>query len=419
MQASSAYQVLAAKYLHTKTFSNVVILDSFIKLLTYTFTEEEAEIVSNLGFAVKNVKAISKKINRPAEEIEPILKSLADRVLIVGLTNKKVPLYGLLNFYPGIYEAQMVMSEVNMRDGNDGAFYKEFARLFKDFWDEFFAWMRNDQEFAEKYQILGVPLGRIISIEQAIEATPGLGILTYPTDKFSEMADRAKKSIAHIDVCTCRQEIDLLGEKCKKVPSSASVTCTITGIAAEGAIKAGMATRMSKEEFIEARMQAGEMGLVAMVDDTIDPLLVCSCCDCCCSILRVLKKFNRPNMWAQSHFEAEVDTEKCTGCKKCETACPMDAIIVKDDKKAGVDYAKCIGCGVCVIKCDKNKAVTFRERKVHKPPCDNMAEFWVRRYFEIKNKEDNLFPKLTLGATRVLSKINPVHITGPRARKLK
>jgi NAD-dependent dihydropyrimidine dehydrogenase PreA subunit len=312
----------------------------------------------------------------------------------------------------------MVLSESKMREGDDGAFYKEFARLFKDFWEELFAWMRTKPGFADRYQILGTPIGRIISIEEAIDASPGLGILSYSTDKFSEMADRARKSICQIDVCTCRQEMYLLNKECSRVDKPTSVTCTLTGTVAEAAIKAGAARRISKEQFIESRMQASELGLVAMVDDTVDPLLICTCCDCCCSILRVLKDFNNPNTWAQSHFEAVIDREKCKGCKTCAKACPMDAIKVGKDKKAVVDYARCIGCGVCVVKCDKQKAITFKTRKIHKPPVDNLVEFWMRRYFQLKGREENFLPKLTLGATRALSRINPIHLTGPRARRL-
>ena len=418
MNTSSAYRVIAEKYLHTKTFKEVVIPDSLMELLRFIFTEEEAEMVAKLGLAMKSVKSIAKAMNRPVEEINPILASLAERMLIIGLTKRKVPLYGLLNFYPGLYEAQMVLSEAKMREGDDGAFYKEFARLFKDFWEELFAWMRTKPGFADRYQILGTPLGRIISIEKAIDASPGLRILSYPTDKFSEMADRAKKSICQIDVCTCRQEIHLLDEECSRVDKPTSVTCTLTGTVAEAAIKAGAARRISKEQFIESRMQARELGLVAMTDDTVDPLLICTCCDCCCSILRVLKDFDNPNTWAQSHFEAVIDRRECKGCRTCAKACPMDAIKMGKGKKAVVDYARCIGCGVCVVKCDKQKAISFKTRKIHRPPVDNIVEFWMRRYFQLKGREENLLPKLTLGATRALSRINPIHLTGPRARRL-
>ena len=40
----------------------------------------------------------------------------------------------------------------------------------------------------------------------------------------------------------------------------------------------------------------------------------------------------------------------CTACKKCEKACPADAIHVID-LLAIVDYEKCTGCGTCVDVC--------------------------------------------------------------------
>lgn len=415
MNAEGAYRTLAEKYLHAKTFKEVAIPDSLLRLVRFLFTEEEAEVVAHLGLGLKSVKRIAKSIGRPVEEVNPILASLAERVLIIGLTKSKVPLYGLLNLYPGLYEAQMVLSESEKGEGRTGMFYPEFARLFHAFWEELFGWLRKNPRVAERYQILGTPVGRILSVEEAIDAAPGVGILSYPTDKFSEMAERAKKSICEISVCTCRQEMRLIGRTCSRVERPTSVTCTLTGTVAEAAIKAGVGRRISKEEFLEARRRASEKGLVAMSDDTVDPLLICSCCDCCCTILRVLKSFNKPNALTQSHFEAMIDRRKCVGCKTCAKACPMAAIRVGKDRKARIDYARCIGCGVCVIKCDKEKAISLQTRKIHKPPVDNLAEFWLRRFFEVKGREEGLLPRLTLGATRVLSRVNPIHLTGPRA----
>ncbi|MCX5858855.1 MAG: 4Fe-4S binding protein [Proteobacteria bacterium] len=415
MQITDAHRALADKYLYRTTFKDIPVPDSLLQLLAYTFTEEEAQVVNCLGFAMHGPGAIARKLKRPVDEVRPILQSLAERILIVGVTTKRVSLYSYLPLYPGVYEAQMVMSEKKIKEGQGEEYFKEFARLFEEFWDEFYVTIKN-RGLVERFQIMGVPFGRIITVERAIEATPGLGVIALATDKYSEIAER-NKSFALINVCTCRQERMLVGKDCQKVKTPSTVTCALMGLAAEGAIKTGVGRRVSREEFLEARARGAEAGLIAMVDNMKDPLLVCSCCNCCCTIMRVLNRFNSPNLFTQSHFEAQIDPVKCNGCGLCIKPCPMTAIRV-ENKKASVDPARCIGCGVCVIRCDKNHALTLKERPVHKPPVDNMAEFWLNRYFELKGRQDSFFPKLSLGAVRALSKINPIHLTGPRAPRL-
>ena len=415
MQITDAHRALGDKYLYRTTFKDIPVPDSLLQLLAYTFTEEEAQVVNCLSFAMHGPGAIARKLKRPVDEVRPILQSLAERVLIIGVTTKRVSLYGYLPLYPGVYEAQMVISEKKIQEGQREEYFKEFARLFEEFWDEFFVTIKN-QGLAEKFQIMGVPFGRIITVERAIEASPGLGVIALATDKYSEMVERSN-SFALLNVCTCRQERALVGKDCRKVKTPGTVTCAIMGLPAEGAIKAGVARRVSREEFLEARARGIEAGLVAMVDKMKDPMFVCSCCNCCCTILRVLNRFNSPNLFTQSNFEAQIDPIKCNGCGTCLKPCPTTAIKV-ENKKATIDYTRCIGCGVCVTRCDKNHAVILRERPIHKPLADNMAEFWLKRYFEIKGYQDNFFPKLSLGAVRALSKINPIHLTGPRAPRL-
>ncbi|MHA1728477.1 MAG: hydrogenase iron-sulfur subunit [Promethearchaeota archaeon] len=47
-----------------------------------------------------------------------------------------------------------------------------------------------------------------------------------------------------------------------------------------------------------------------------------------------------------------VDTEKCTGCKACERACPYGAMVVNPEtKKVEHNQANCHGCGTCVAEC--------------------------------------------------------------------
>ncbi len=413
MTPQETYLALANHFLRTKTFDGIVIPDSLITLLKFLYSEEEAEIVLTLTKGMLSANAVAKKVNRPVEEVKPILNNLKSKILVVGFDKGAMSRYGLLPLYPIMYDAQMLRSHVKIGEGDSEEWYREFARLYNEFLEEFYRWLSKN-EVGKNYGVLGVGFGRVITVEQAIEVSPGLGIMAFPSDKYSEMVERSKKSLCLLNICACRQGMHLLGKGCGRLAN----TCATMGIPAEGAIKQGLGRRVSKQEFLEAKQAASEAGLVHMMEDTLDPLLVCSCCSCCCEILPMLKKYDAPSILTRSNFEAAVDAEKCTGCSLCIKACPMEAIKL-ENKKAVIDYKRCIGCGVCVIKCSKFKAMTLRQRAVTKKPNYTMAEMFMRRYFELKGKDNNFWPKFTLGAARVLAKLAPVHMTGPRALSFK
>jgi NAD-dependent dihydropyrimidine dehydrogenase PreA subunit len=52
--------------------------------------------------------------------------------------------------------------------------------------------------------------------------------------------------------------------------------------------------------------------------------------------------------------EPTVDAKKCTGCKACVEACPMDVLVFDEAKKIPtVDKSKeCIGCRACEAQCE-------------------------------------------------------------------
>ena len=60
-----------------------------------------------------------------------------------------------------------------------------------------------------------------------------------------------------------------------------------------------------------------------------------------------------------SIFQIKIDTDKCSGCMKCATACPFCAIDIKtiQDKK-GRPEITCAKCGECIKACP-NKAISY------------------------------------------------------------
>lgn len=56
-------------------------------------------------------------------------------------------------------------------------------------------------------------------------------------------------------------------------------------------------------------------------------------------------------------------TEKCVGCGKCKTVCPVDCIIGSIKKQHYIDYVRCTHCGACLSICPV-KAITAGDNSV-------------------------------------------------------
>jgi electron transport complex protein RnfB len=362
MASDRSHRKLAEKFALGDLLGKTVVTDSLLALVRFTFTEEEAQVVATLGPAPLPVRAVALKLGRRAATVRPVLESLAERVLILGLEMKGIPVYAFMPLVPGVFETQMIRSR-----GLPGqrAHFEAFARLYGDV-------------HAEYSEILA-----------------------------TQLVDRSS-SFALVNVCACRWEHELVGEGCGKPLD----VCTCLGWIAERLIERGLARRISREEFLEVKARATEAGLVQLTDNIRDPLQVCSCCSCCCTGLKMVKEHNLPSLVARSHFEARIDGPACVGCTKCVAICPMDAIAMQD-KRALLDVTRCIGCGLCVGVCGKARAITLVERPGHKEPAAGMTGFLADRYEELKGPQAPL-ARAALGAGRLLSRISPVALSGPK-----
>jgi len=379
---------------NNKDFS---VPDSLLKIISFTYTEEEAQIASHLGFIPRTAKVIARKVMRPLPEVEPVLESLADRALILSLTTKNKTVYSLLPLIPGIIETQLIVSK-----DKDEEYGRQFARLFEDFYEELGEILGPVLDDREEFE-----LARIIPIEQSIQGNSGLNTIAFPSDIFSEIIDR-NNSFALV-VCPCRTSAEYLGKGCDKPKD----VCSCMGVVADIMIEKGLGRRVSKEEFIDAKGRGAEAGLVNLMDNMRDPMQVCSCCGCCCYTLKFITQHNFPALIANSHFESVVDTQKCEGCSTCIESCPVNALNLHS-KKSAVDYKRCIGCGICVSKCSNN-AISLKERSNYEPPPDNIVNYAIHRYLEVKKHDKNAFmPRASLGMGRLLANFVQPKVAGPK-----
>jgi NADH-quinone oxidoreductase subunit F len=62
----------------------------------------------------------------------------------------------------------------------------------------------------------------------------------------------------------------------------------------------------------------------------------------------------------QGMFIVNIDSDLCSGCGACQTACPSGAIIGRERKVRQVNTSKCISCGACLATCHFGALKTAR-----------------------------------------------------------
>ena len=123
------------------------------------------------------------------------------------------------------------------------------------------------------------------------------------------------------------------------------------------------AEKLTKEEALDAFRQHEKEGLCHTVWTFHTPFIggICNCDRADCLAMKATVSHAVPVMFRGEHV-AEVDSDRCSGCRECMRACQFGALgYSASNKKAAVDPRWCYGCGICRAMCRKD-AITLRPR---------------------------------------------------------
>ncbi|MGA2332188.1 MAG: 4Fe-4S binding protein [Syntrophales bacterium] len=297
-----------------------------IRILHRLFVPDEAKLAVHLTLIPEEPRIIARRAKVPVEDAAQILEAMNKKGLVIGMQRKGQPLqYMAQQFIVGFWEAQV------------NKLSRELVEEFEEYLPSLFdpgAWRK-------------APQMRTIPVEKSITVQPEV----MPYERAEELV-RNNTTFA-VSNCICRQEFRILGKGCDKPEES----CLQFGLAAEGVVHMGRGRAITREEALAILRRAEETGLVLQPANSKNPLFICTCCGCCCGVLRLLKRDPKPASLVASPFVASLDLDTCKGCGICTKRCQMEAIHV-DNKKAILDPERCIGCGLCVDTC-RTKSLTL------------------------------------------------------------
>ena len=289
-----------------------------LKILKRLFTPEEAEIAVHLTLMPETAAEIAERINTDENRLEPILTDMSHKGLIIRVEKRGQLKFMAAQFMIGIWE-------YHVNDLDEG--------LIKDV-NEYLPYLTKSQEQVRTQQL------RVIPISKSLDS----GFKIMPYEQAEEIIKQQSKIV--VAPCICRKEHQMVGEGCDK-PMEA---CLIFGGSAYYYEGNGIGRTISQDEALDILQKGINAGLVLQPGNAQKASNICMCCGCCCQVLKMLKRTDKPAKIACTSYYAVVDEESCISCGNCEEICQMEAITI--DEIAEVDLDRCIGCGLCVPSCD-------------------------------------------------------------------
>ncbi len=315
--------------------------DEIMEILRMRFTPEEAEIGGYLSsdyYKSATAEEVAEQSGKDVEYVRSTLERMLDKGSIFWLNAKDGERFCLMPVF-GFFE-------IPFADGKNDPETRKLAGL----WEEFF---RKDG--TKSLTTPGYRWARVLpASKQTIDIQQKLDqksvVLTWENAKeYVKAAEEHGRKMALVN-CSCRVAF----QHCDH-PIDA---CIAIGSAAEFFIRRKKALReLNAEDTLKVLKRNLESGLVLMTNNMQHGQdFICSCCSCCCGLLRSVVEWPGNDVVEKSNFIPVRDENLCTQCGICIEKCQFNAW----DDNLNLDEEKCYGCGACEVNCPED-AITMKK----------------------------------------------------------
>jgi len=339
-----------------------------LRILRRLFTPDEAELALHLTLIPEESRVIAVRAKIIEDEAEQRLEDMARKGLIFSIAKEgSPPKYMASQYAIGIWEYHVNDLDLDLiRDMNE-----YLPTLF-----DFEVWKKVPQ-------LRTIPVGRSLD--------PQLEVLPY--EEADKLVRAHKKFL--VAPCICRREHTMVGKGCDKPEES----CLVFGLSADYYQRNGIGRTIDLGETLEILNRAEKTGLVLQPSNAQKIVNICTCCGCCCQVLKSIKRHPQPASLVSTPFVVAADSDTCEGCGVCVDRCQMEALELVDEKVA-LDGHRCIGCGLCISTCPTNSLALIRKPDYKQ---QNVPENMIKASIQLGQTRGKLGP-VSLGKMQLKSK---------------
>lgn len=327
---------------------------TLLRILQLLFSPVEADVARRIPTTFVALPILARRIGMVEDRLAALITSMAERGLVFDLAHEGQRYVALAPVVIGFFEFTFMRTRA-------GYPTEELAQLF----DEYFF---ERPDFAHAVFAGQTQIGRTLVREEALPEGDHTEVLDW--ERASKIVTSARSHA--VSLCACRNHAQQAGHPCHHPQR----TCLSLNLGAELLVRQGIAEAITCTEAMGILEQAKAAGL-AQTGDNVQRQVsyICNCCGCSCGMMNAIRRFDIRNAIVTSNWIAQIDTERCRGCRRCEKICPVQAITISQTevdgrrKKWAVrDTSLCLGCGVCTSVC-KHGALSMqpREQRVFTP----------------------------------------------------